>query len=132
MKNKTLLFLRLITAILFLQTLFYKFTASPESVYIFSKLGLEPLGRIASGVFELIAAILIIIPATNIIGSILSLGIISGAIVSHLTILGIVVMDDGGLLFFLALVIFFSSSAILFLQKEELFKLLIQIKKRGK
>jgi uncharacterized membrane protein YphA (DoxX/SURF4 family) len=108
MKNKTLLFLRLITAILFLQTLFYKFTASPESVYIFSKLGLEPLGRIASGVFELIAAILIIIPATNIIGSILSLGIISGAIVSHLTILGIVVMDDGGLLFF------FSSGYFLF------------------
>lgn len=132
MKNKILLFLRFTTALIFLQTLFFKFTASPESLYIFSKLGMEPFGRIASGILEFIAAILLLIPRTSIFGAIFSLGIILGAIFSHLTILGIIVQDDNGLLFFLALVIFFFSSTILFLQKEELVKLLTQIKRRGK
>lgn len=132
MKNKILLFLRFTTALIFLQTLFFKFTASPESVYIFSKLGMEPFGRIASGILEFIAAILLLIPRTSIFGAIFSFGIILGAIFSHLTILGIIVQDDNGLLFFLALVIFFFSSTILFLQKEELVKLLTQIKRRGK
>lgn len=132
MKNKILLFLRFTTALIFLQTLFFKFTASPESLYIFSKLGMEPFGRIASGILEFIAAILLLIPRTSIFGAIFSFGIILGAIFSHLTILGIIVQDDNGLLFFLALVIFFFSSTILFLQKEELVKLLTQIKRRGK
>ena len=132
MKNKILLFLRFTTALIFLQTLFFKFTASPESLYIFSKLGMEPFGRIASGILEFIAAIFLLIPRTSIFGAIFSFGIILGAIFSHLTILGIIVQDDNGLLFFLALVIFFFSSTILFLQKEELVKLLTQIKRRGK
>ncbi|MBK8396602.1 MAG: DoxX family protein [Leptospiraceae bacterium] len=128
MKNIILLFLRLIVALILLQTLFFKFTASAESVYIFSTLGLEPYGRIGSGIGELIASILLLFPPTVIFGAILSIGIISGAIVSHLTLLGIVVLDDGGLLFMLALIVFFFSIAILILKKAEFIQLLNDVK----
>ncbi|MBP9886521.1 MAG: DoxX family protein [Leptospiraceae bacterium] len=131
MKDITLLILRIIISLILLQTLYFKFTASPESVFIFSTLGLEPYGRILSGVGELVASILLLIPSTVILGAALSLGIISGALVSHLTLLGIVVMDDGGLLFILALVVFFLSIGILILKKEELKELLNQYIKKG-
>src|SRR5438270_7992644 len=90
--------LRLVAAIILLQTLFFKFTGARESVYIFSTLGLEPWGRIGSGVVELIAAVMILAPATVAWGALLSLGVISGAIVSHLTKLGITLpaVDDHG------------------------------------
>src|SRR6266550_9550584 len=94
--------LRVVAAVILLQTLFFKFTGAPESVYIFSKVGLEPWGRIGSGVAELIAAILILFPPTTWLGAGLALAVMAGAIFSHLTILGVVVMDDGGLLFGLA------------------------------
>src|SRR5579871_1465525 len=81
--------LRGIAAVILLQTLFFKFTGAKESVYIFSTLGLEPWGRIGSGIVELIASILLLTPRTVAFGAILSLGVISGAIVSHLTKLGI-------------------------------------------
>jgi len=86
---------RVAAAIILLQTLFFKFTAAPESVYIFTRVGLEPWGRIGSGIAELIAAILILIPATTCLGAALALAIMLGAIFSHLTVLGIVVMNDG-------------------------------------
>lgn len=89
-------------ALILLQTLWFKFTAAPESVYIFSQLGAEPAGRIGSGVAELIAAVLLLVPRTAWAGAALALGIMSGAIVSHLTVLGIDVMGDGGTLFVLA------------------------------
>src|SRR4029450_9185247 len=109
---------RLAAAAILLQTLFFKFTAASESVYIFSKVGLEPWGRIGSGVAELIAAILILFPPTTWLGAGLALAVMAGAIFSHLTILGIVVMDDGGLLFGLALVVAACSVGLLFLQRR--------------
>ena len=112
--------LQLIVAGILLQTLFFKFTGAAESVYIFSTLGAEPWGRIGSGVVELIAALLLLYPATITIGALLSLGVITGAIVSHLTVLGIEVQGDGGLLFFLALAVFVSSAAILFLRRGDI------------
>ena len=112
--------LQLIVAGILLQTLFFKFTGAAESVYIFSTLGAEPWGRIGSGVVELIAALLLLYPATITIGAILSLGVIAGAILSHLTVLGIEVQGDGGLLFFLALAVFVSSAAILFLRRGDI------------
>ncbi len=112
--------LQLIVAGILLQTLFFKFTGAAESVYIFSTLGAEPWGRIGSGVAELIAALLLLYPATITIGAALALGVITGAIVSHLTVLGIEVQGDGGLLFFLALAVFVSSAAILFLRRGEI------------
>ena len=114
--------LRGIVAAILLQTLFFKFTAAKESVYIFSTLGLEPWGRIGTGVVELIAAILLLVPSTVAYGAILSLGVISGAIFSHLTRLGITLpaVDDYGELFALAVTVFVCSAAILFLHRHEL------------
>ena len=112
--------LRVVAAVILLQTLFFKFTGAPESVYIFSKIGLEPWGRIGSGVAELIAAILILIPPTTWLGAGLALAVMLGAIFSHLTVLGIVVMDDGGLLFGLALAVAACSVVLLFLQRRRL------------
>lgn len=112
--------LQVIVAIILLQTLFFKFTGAKESVYIFSKLGLEPWGRIGSGIAELIAAALLLIPATIPFGALLSLGVISGAIMSHLTKLGIEVQGDHGLLFALAVVVFIGSALILFIRRHSL------------
>src|SRR3954465_3386059 len=86
---------RIVAAVILLQTLFFKFTGAPESVYIFSKLGAEPWGRIASGVFELIAAALLLFPRTVAVGALMSLGVINGAIFSHLTKLGVALTEVG-------------------------------------
>ncbi len=111
---------QMIAAVILLQTLYFKFTAAPESVYIFSTLGLEPWGRIGSGVVELIAAVLLLIPSTAGIGAIIALGVISGAIMSHLTRLGIVVLNDGGLLFGLALTVFVCGAIVAWLRREQI------------
>ncbi len=96
---------RLVAAAILLQTLFFKFTGAEESKFIFTQLGVEPWGRIGSGIVELIAAVLLLIPRTAKYGALLGLGVMAGAIGSHLTVLGIVVKDDGGTLFVLALVV---------------------------
>src|ERR1700728_3201200 len=90
---------RIVAAVILLQTLFFKFTGAEESVYIFTKVGMEPWGRYGSGVVELIASILLLIPRRAWLGALLALGTMTGALISHLTVLGIVVKDDGGLLF---------------------------------
>ena len=90
---------RIAAAVILLQTLYFKFTGAPESVYIFTKVGFEPWGRYASGVAELFAAILLLFPRSAWAGALLAAGVMVGAIGSHLTKLGIVVQDDGGLLF---------------------------------
>lgn len=120
MNSYLLFFLRLAVSILLLQTLFFKFTAAPESVYIFETLNIEPYGRIGSGIAELIAAILILIPRTIWLGALLSLGIIAGAIFFHLTKLGIEIMEDGGTLFFLAVLVFILSAVILWDQRTKI------------
>ena len=112
--------LRIIAAVILLQTLFFKFAAAPESVYIFTKVGAEPWGRIGSGIIELIASILLLTPRYSWLGSILGMGMMLGAIASHLTVLGIEVMGDGGLLFSLAIVVFAASSANLVLHRAEI------------
>ena len=114
--------LRIVAAFLLLQTLFFKFTGAEESVYIFSTLGMEPWGRIGSGVLELIASILILYPRTTFIGAALGVGLMSGAIFFHLTRLGISVKDDGGLLFVYALVVFISCVILLFIYRGEISK----------
>ena len=102
------------------QTLFFKFTGAPESIYIFEKLGLEPWGRIGSGMAELLAAVLLLVPVTPALGAIVALGVISGAIASHLGPLGIEVQGDGGLLFGLALAVFAGSALVVWLRRREL------------
>ena len=112
--------LQLIVAGILLQTLFFKFTGAAESVYIFSTLGAEPWGRLGSGVVELIAAILLLVPATTTIGAAVALAVITGAILSHLTVLGIEVQGDGGLLFGLAVTVFAASALILVLRRGDI------------
>ena len=115
---------RIIAAVILVQTLFFKFTASAESVYIFSTLGMEPFGRIGSGIAELIAALLILVPRTTLLGALLALGIIGGAILSHIFILGIEVENDGGLLFILALTVFVCCVFLVYQSKEKIPNLL--------
>lgn len=112
--------LRLAAAAILLQTLFFKFTAAPESVYIFTKVGAEPWGRIGSGVIELVAAFLILVPRTTWLGSLIALGIMAGAIASHLTVLGVEVQGDKGLLFTLALIVFLSSAALVLIFRRSI------------
>lgn len=109
-----------IAGIILLQTLFFKFTASEESVYIFTTVGAEPVGRIGSGIVELIASILLFVPRLTWVGAGLAAGVMAGAILSHLTILGIEVMGDGGLLFGLACVVFACSLFILWLERARI------------
>lgn len=111
---------RIVAAIILLQTLFFKFTGAPESVYIFTRVGAEPWGRIGSGVVELIAAILLLTPRFPWAGAVLALGVMAGAIVSHLTILGIEVQGDKGLLFGLAVTVFVVSAVILYLHRAQI------------
>jgi uncharacterized membrane protein YphA (DoxX/SURF4 family) len=109
-----------VAAVILLQTLFFKFTGSEESIYIFTKVGIEPFGRYLTGIVELIAVIALIIPKSRLYGSILGLGVISGAILSHLTILGIEVMNDGGLLCGYAVIVFLIYLIIIINRRKEI------------
>ena len=111
---------RLTAAVILLQTLFFKFTGAPESVYIFTKVGMEPWGRYGSGVVELIAAVLLLSRCHCWLGATLALGVMGGAIMSHLTKLGIVVQDDGGLLFALAITVAVCSVITLALHRRQI------------
>jgi len=99
--------LRLLAALIMLQTLFFKFTGAEESIYIFKQIGMEPWGRYLTGTVELIASVLLLTNRYEL-GALLGLGTISGAIFFHLTKLGIEVQGDGGYLFALAIVVFVS------------------------
>lgn len=112
--------LRITAAAILGQTLFFKFTAAPESVYIFTKVGAEPWGRIGSGIVELIAAVLLLTPRFTWLGSVISLSVMAGAIFSHLTVLGIEVQGDKGLLFALAIIVFVASAFNLVLHRTEI------------
>jgi putative oxidoreductase len=111
---------RIVAAVILLQTLYFKFTGAEESVYIFTKVGLEPWGRYASGVAELFAAILLLLPRTRAIGAVLAAGVMIGAMGSHLTKLGIVVKDDGGLLFALAVTVFVCAIVTAFIHRRQI------------
>jgi uncharacterized membrane protein YphA (DoxX/SURF4 family) len=111
---------RIAAALILAQTLFFKFTAAPESVYIFTRVGAEPWGRIGSGVVELIAAVLLLTPSFVWLGALLALGVMTGAILSHLTVLGVEVQGDKGLLFTLAVAVFVASGIVLFLHRTQI------------
>lgn len=116
--------LRATVAVIFIQTLYFKFTAHPDSVYIFSQLGVEPYGRIGLGVAELVVAIMILLPRTMVPGILLSFGIICGAILSHLIVIGTEIMGDSGGLFTLALVVFAACLGLFGIHREEVMSFL--------
>lgn len=111
---------KLIAVVILVQTLYFKFTAAEESVYIFTTLGVEPYGRIGSGIVELIASILILIPRTTLLGALLAIGTMVGAIFSHIFVLGIVVKDDGGTLFALAIITLMCCLILIYNQKNKI------------
>ena len=121
MKNPIFIWIvKLIAVVILVQTLYFKFTGAEESVYIFQTLGVEPLGRIGSGVVELIASILILIPRTTILGALMAMGTMVGAIFSHIFVLGIIVKDDGGTLFTLAIITLICCLILVYNQKNKI------------
>jgi len=121
-----------VAAILMLQTLYFKFQAAPESVYIFTQVGIEPWGRIGTGVIELIASVLILIPRTAWMGATVGLGVMAGAILTHLALLGIEVQGDGGQLFYYAVAVAVSCSVILYITRKQWLAILYTLLGRKK
>jgi uncharacterized membrane protein YphA (DoxX/SURF4 family) len=130
MKNIISWVLRIAAAAILLQTLYFKFTGHPESVELFTKLGVEPWGRIGTGVIELITGIVLLIPATAFVGAFLGMGLMSGAILSHLTVIGIESKGDGGQLFMLAIIVMILCIAIALMHKQQGLNLLSQLKSK--
>jgi hypothetical protein len=114
--------LQIAAAVILLQTLYFKFTAAPESVYIFSALHTEPWGRIGSGIAEIVAAALLLVPRTTVYGALFSLVITGVAILSHLTILGVTLpaVGDRGELFALAVAVFVASAGVAIIHRHDL------------
>ncbi|MDI9312955.1 MAG: hypothetical protein QM535_22280 [Limnohabitans sp.] len=129
MKNSKINFvLKIALAIILLQTLFYKFTASPESVYIFSKLNAEPLGRISSGIVELFTSFLLFFNRTKFYASVVILCTMLVALFSHIFVLGIEIMNDGGTLFILGCICFILSAYFSILYKDDFINNIHQLK----
>jgi uncharacterized membrane protein YphA (DoxX/SURF4 family) len=124
MKTQKLIYVswtaQIVAAIILAQTLFFKFTAAPESVAIFTKLGVEPFGRYFAGIMELVTFILLLIPRKAWIGAILGIATMGGAIVAHLTVLGIESNGDGGYLFFLALITLICCITVAYIRKSDI------------
>jgi uncharacterized membrane protein YphA (DoxX/SURF4 family) len=110
---------RIVAAFIMLQTLYFKFSGAEESVFIFTQVGMEPWGRYAVGLGELIASLLIIIPRASWIGGLIAVGLMTGAITMHLFILGIVVFDDGGQLFIYAITVFICGAYNLWVDRDK-------------
>lgn len=115
---------KLVAALILLQTLFFKFTGAEESIYIFTRLGIEPFGRIGSGIIELVAAVFLLIPRTTLLGALLGFATMLAAVFSHIFILGIAVKGDGGELFSLALLTLFCCTVLIYQYKNKLHNLL--------
>lgn len=117
--------LQIAIAGVFVLTGFSKLSGAPEAIHIFETLGMEPLGRYATGLAEILAAVLLLVPKTSAIGALLSLLVITGAIGSHLNKLGIQVTmpdgtNDGGTMFGLAVAVFLASIVVLFIRRAQL------------
>ena len=118
---KTFIFIiRIVVAVILIQTLRFKFTAHPDSVYIFETVGLEPIGRIGIGILELIAGLLLLFNRTAWLGALLTVGVIGGAVVMHLGILGIEVNNDGGILFATAVITLILSLLVLIYYRKQI------------
>lgn len=125
MKNKIIFWIaKLVVVIILVQTLYFKFTGAEESIFIFTKLGVEPYGRIGTGIIELMASLLILIPRTTLIGALLAFGTMLGAITSHLFVLGIEVQNDSGTLFVLAIITLLCSLYLIIQERNKIGDLL--------
>lgn len=112
--------LRLVPALIMLQTLFFKFSGAAESVYIFTQMGIEPWGRIGTGVAEAITSVLLLWPRTTWLGALLGLGIMSGALASHALVLGYEILGDGGQLFWYATIVWICCVVLIVVYRKHL------------
>jgi hypothetical protein len=110
----------LIAAGIMIETLFFKFTAAPESVYIFRRMGTEPWMRWVQGIWELAASLGLLLPRLRWAGGILTTGAMASAILSHMTWLGFAVQGDHGLLFSMAIVTFASGFTVMMLHRHSI------------
>ncbi|SRR5712692_56444 len=110
----------LIAASVMIETLFFKFTDEPESVYIFRRMGTEPWMRWVQGLWELAASIGLLIPRLRWAGGILTTGAMAAAILSHMTWLGYSIRGDHGLLFGMALVTFTCGLTVTLLHRHHI------------
>jgi hypothetical protein len=111
--------LRVVAAVILLQTLWFKFTGHPESVALFTKLGVEPWGRIFTGIVELAAGILLLWRPGVLKGAFLAAGLMLGAIASHFLVIGIESAGDGGQLFIMAWIVLAAATALIFLYRKD-------------
>ena len=98
---------------------FMKLSGAPDSVALFELLGAEPFGRYAVGAFEVIAVLLLIRPATAAWGGLLAIGLMGGAIGTHLFKIGVAYPGDGSL-FMMALVVFIAGAIVAALRRQDL------------
>lgn len=111
---------RIIAAGIMVETLWFKFTGHPESVWIFSRMGMESWWRYGQGLWELAASILLFVPRLTWLGSLLSLGAMSAAVLSHLTVIGIEVQGDAGLLFAMGVTAWVASFIAVWLHQQSI------------
>lgn len=128
LKYIAFLLIKGVAALIMLQTLFYKFSASAESVYIFTAVGMEPWGRIGVGVGELAASILLFVPGFTWLGALFAIGLMAGAMFFHFTILGLEIMGDGGYLFFLACVVMSCCLFLLYIYRKDMLTFIQRVK----
>ena len=123
--------LAIVAALILLETLFYKFSAHPNSVALFTDLGIEPWGRIGSGIVELIAGGLLLFRKVSFHGALLAIMTMLGAIFSHLTVLGISYHDDGGGLFYRAVFVLIACALVIVLRKDDVQAFIAEVKKEA-
>ena len=142
LRNRVPWILAVLVAIVFVQSLFFKFSNSFETQHIFGTIGqwMEGIGvlRFAAegfaayggytiGTIELVASVLILLRPTQALGALIAACVISGALFFHLfTPLGVSVVinemgeRDGGQLFAMAVLVWLSSLAILWVRRHDL------------
>jgi hypothetical protein len=108
----------ILAALIFLQTLYFKFSAHPDSVYIFTKIGGEPYLPKGSGIAELGIGLLLLYPKTSHYGALPGLLLMLGAIGQYQFVPGINVNNHGGTLFALALITLISCVIVLVLKRK--------------
>lgn len=111
---------QLIAAGIMIETLFFKFTAAPESVYIFRRMGTEPWWRWGQGIWELLASVCLLVIPLRWAGGILTTGAMLAAILSHMTWLGYSIQGDHGLLFCMAVVTFICGLTVMILHRHSI------------
>jgi len=115
--------IRILTTFIIFQIVYFKLSGDPKCIYVFKKVGGEPIGRLTTGLIELLAGILLLVPTTKIWGAIIAFLAACCCLYAHFTVLGIIINNDGGLLFAMTFSVFILSIILFFLhQKELLFK----------